>query len=199
MTTPSRPGITHAELMALPILRYGGPIHLVAGETDLRSAWNAIRRERVVGFDTETRPTFRRGQSYPPSLVQLATSKAVYLFQLASLTCSEVIADALGNAHLIKAGISVGHDLKQLGLSFPIQPVNMLELDAVAKRHGYPQTGVRNLAGIFLGGRITKSVQTSNWAQAHLTKTQQVYAATDAWICRELFLRFERQGLLSDN
>ena len=198
MTTPSRPGITHAELMALPILRYTGPIHLVDDETDLRSARHAIRHERVVGFDTETRPTFKKGQSHRPSLVQLAASKAVYLFQLARLDCSEVIADVLGNAHLVKAGISLGHDLKELGLSFPIQPTNMLELDAVAKRHGYPQTGVRNLAGIFLGGRITKGAQTSNWAQPHLTKAQQVYAATDAWVCRELFLRFERQGLLAE-
>ncbi len=84
------------------------------------------------------------------------------------------------------------------GLSFPIQPADMLELDAVAKRHDYPQIDVRNLAVIFLGSRITSGAQTSDWTQPHPTRAQQVYAATDAWVCRELFLRFERRGLLSE-
>jgi ribonuclease D len=176
--------------MALPILRYDGPIHLNPTHTD-------FRHERIVGFDTETRPTFRKGQSHPPSLVQIATARAVYLFQLARPDCHHVIAELLANSHIVKAGIALNRDLKELGQSFPIEPVNVIELDAVAKRNGFAQTGVRNLAGMFLGGRITKGAQTSNWAAPHLTKAQQTYAATDAWVCRELYLQFEQRGLFA--
>lgn len=185
--------IPHDELMQLPILHYDGPIHLVTTATELR----AIRHERVVGLDTETRPTFRKGQSHPPSLVQIATARAVYLLQLKSFDCSHALAEILGNAHIVKAGIALGRDLKELGQMFPVQPANIVELDTVAKRNGFEQTGVRNLAGMFLGGRITKGAQTSNWAQPKLTAAQLRYAATDAWVCRELYLRFESLGLLT--
>jgi ribonuclease D len=187
--------ISHAELMALPIVRYDGPIHLNAPPADLH---RALRHEHVVGFDTETRPTFRKGQSqHPPCLVQIATAHAVYLFQLARHDCHHAIADLLANTHVVKAGIALNRDIKELGRLFPILPANVIELDTVAKRNGYGQTGVRNLSGIFLGGRITKGAQTSNWAAPRLTKSQLQYAATDAWVCRELYLKFEKLGLLT--
>src|SRR5207247_871025 len=110
-----------------------------------------------------------KGQSHRPSLVQIATSRAAYLIQLARVDCSHALADILGDAHIVKAGIAVGRDIKDLGQMFPIVPANVVELDMIAKRRGYPQTGVRNLAGIFLGGRITKGARTSNWAQSNLT------------------------------
>jgi len=178
--------------MQLPILRYRGPIHLVSRDTDLRE----LRHESVVGFDTETRPTFRKGQSHPASLVQMATGKAVYLFQLAQLDSSRVLAETLANARIVKAGIALDRDLLELGKLFPVEPKNIVDLGTVAKKAGYEQTGVRNLTGLFLGGRITKSAQTSNWAQPHLTSSQLTYAATDAWVCRELYRRFEKLGLI---
>jgi len=183
--------------MQLPILRYEGPIHLVTTKADLAQARHAIRRERVVGFDTETRPTFKKGQSHAPALVQVATSRAVYLFQLAQLDCSLAVAEMLGNGQLVKAGISLAYDLSELRKLFPFEAANVVDLGEVAKRSGMQQTGARNLAGLFLGGRITKGAQTSNWAQPNLTAKQICYAATDAWVCRELYLRLEGLGLLT--
>ena len=183
--------------MQLPILRYEGPTHLVTTKADLAQARHAIRRERVVGFDTETRPTFKKGQSHAPALVQVATSRAVYLFQLAQLDCSPAVADVLGNGQLVKAGISLAYDLSELRKLFPFEAANVVDLGEVAKRSGMQQTGARNLAGLFLGGRITKGAQTSNWAQPNLTAKQVCYAATDAWVCRELYLRLEGLGLLT--
>jgi ribonuclease D len=182
--------------MQLPILRYDGPTHLVKTEDDLQRALQDIRRERVLGFDTETRPTFRKGQSHAPSLVQIATNKAVHLFQLAQLDCSHALAGVFGNAQLIKAGVALSRDLSELQKLFSFEPANIVDLGDIAKRRGLQQTGLRNLSGIFLGGRITKGSQTSNWAQQVLTRTQLRYAATDAWACRELYLRFESLGLL---
>lgn len=182
--------------MQLPILRYDGPIHLVKTDAELHHALREIRRERVVGFDTETRPTFKKGQSHAPALVQIAASRAVYLFQLAQMDFSHALAEAFGNAQLIKAGIALDRDLIDLRKLFPLEAKSFLDLGDVAKHRGMKQTGVRNLAGLFLGDRITKSMQTSNWAQPRLTEKQIRYAATDAWVCRELYLRFEKLGLL---
>jgi ribonuclease D len=194
-TAASRqPNITHAELMALPILRYHGPIHLNAPLADFQ---RAVRHERVVGFDTETRPTFRKGQSHRPSVAQIAGSTAVYIFQLARLDSFDVLAELLANPHIVKAGIALDRDLIELKTLFPFEAKNVLDLGAVAQKAGYGQTGVRNLTGLFLKGRITKGAQTSNWAQPKLTSRQLTYAATDAWVCRELFLRFEGAGLLA--
>jgi len=182
--------------MQLPILRYRGPIHLVKTEADLQAARQALRHERVTGLDTETRPTFHKGQSHPPSLVQIAASKAVYLFPLARLDCSHVLTELLHNTHLTKVGIALDRDLFELQKLFLFEAKSVVDLGLIAKKAGYEQTGVRNLAGLFLHGRITKGAQTSNWAQPTLSDRQLCYAATDAWVCRELYLRFEKFALL---
>ncbi len=192
----SRRTIPHEELMQLPIVRYRGAIHFIETEDGLRRALQEIRSERVVGFDTETRPTFRKGQLHAPSLVQLATGHAVHLFPLARQDFSQPLAEVFGNAQIIKAGVALGRDLLELQKLFTFTPANVVDLGDIAKRRGMAQTGLRNLTGLFLGGRITKGPQTSNWSQPTLSPKQQLYAATDAWACRELYLRFESLGWL---
>jgi ribonuclease D len=188
--------IPHDELMQLPVLRYRGPIHFVKTEDELGRALQEIRSERVVGFDTETRPTFRKGQFHHPSLVQIATSHAVHLFPLAQMDFSHALAEVFGSAQIIKAGVALARDLSELQKLFPFKVENVVDLGDIAKRRGMAQTGLRNLTGLFLGGRITKGPQTSNWAQPNLSPKQQLYAATDAWACRELYLRFDSFGWL---
>ena len=194
-TIPRR-SIAHEELMQLPILRYRGPVHLVATAADMAHALHDLRRERVAGFDTETRPVFQKGHAHQPSLVQLATSRAVYLFQLSRLDCAAALVEVLGNPRLVKTGVALGRDLQELQRLYPFLPANLLDLGDVAKRQGLDQTGVRNLVGLFLGGRITKGARTSNWARPDLSPAQLDYATTDAWVCRELYLRFEQLGWL---
>ena len=176
--------------MQLPILRYDGPLHLCTTAADLVAAANVIRHERVIGFDTEARPTFRKGPAHPPCLVQVATSTAVYLFQLQRLDCAPVLTAIFENAQICKAGIAIGRDLSELQKLFQFQPTGILDLGDVAKKNGLEQTGIRNLAGLFLHARITKGAQTSNWAAPELSAKQLTYAATDAWVCRELYLKF---------
>jgi ribonuclease D len=177
--------------MRLPILQYDGSICLVATATESQRALREIQRERVVGFDTEARPAFRRGQAHAPALVQIAGAGCVYLFQLARLGNCQALAELLSNARLIKAGLALDRDLAELQKMFRFHAASMVDLSSVAKHHGLKQTGLRNLAGLFLGGRITKGAQTSNWAAKRLSQKQICYAATDAWVCRELYLRFE--------
>jgi len=183
--------------MQLPILRYDGPLHVCTTATDLVTAADAIRLERVIGFDTESRPTFRKGPAHPPCLVQVATATAVYLFQLNRLNCTTVLTEIFENPQIRKVGIAIGRDLSELQKLFPFQSTGVLDLGDVAKKNGLEQTGIRNLAGLFLHRRITKGAQTSNWAAPELSPKQLTYAATDAWICRELYLKFEGFGWLT--
>ena len=188
--------ISKEQMADLPIRRYAGQVRLVASPHDLEQALTDLRQERVVGLDTETRPAFRKGESHLPCLVQVATARAVYLFQFRGQNVFPVLAEMFAESRLVKTGVGLAHDLRQLKLVFPFEEKNLVDLGVVARRCGLEQSGVRNLAGIFLGFRIPKGNSTSNWAARHLSPAQITYAATDAWACRELFLRFEELGLL---
>ena len=175
----------------LPIRRYEGSVHVVAGHRDLRHAMQDIVQESVIGFDTETRPAFRPGESYLPSLVQFATASAVYLLQVQQQDFFGAMREILSSEKIIKVGVSVTDDIRTLKKLFEFDERSVVDLGKIAKRHGLKQTGVRNLAGIFLGTRIPKGTKTTNWAARRLTPQQIAYAATDAWACRELYLRFK--------
>ena len=188
-------GISRDAINDLPIRRYEGELRLVETPADLEHAAADFAGERVVGFDTETRPAFRVGQHYPPALAQVATARAVYLFPLARLDASAVLAGLLGSA-TVKAGVGLADDLRQLRPMFDFNPAAIVDLGSVARRHGLERSGVRALAGLFLGIRIPKGIKTSNWAAQRLSSAQIAYAATDAWACREIYLKFEALRLL---
>lgn len=188
--------LTPEEIARLPIRKYEGPVQLVASERELERAAPAILREKVVGLDTETRPAFVKGQSYLPSLVQVAASSAVYLFPLRNPGLFGALSGILESAEVVKAGIGLADDLKGLKKIFPFEPRNTLDLSAVARAEGFQQSGVRALAARLLGFRVTKGLATSNWAKSHLSSKQIAYAATDAWVCREIYLSFQRLGFL---
>ncbi len=183
--------ISREEMNQLPIRRYEGSVYVVARHPDLQHAMQDILQESVVGFDTEARPAFSPGESYPPSLVQFATASAVYLLQVQQQNLLGAMAEVLSSEKVIKVGVSVADDIRNLKKLFEFDERSVVDLGKVAKRHGLKQTGVRNLAGIFLGARIPKGAKTTNWAVRRLTPQQIAYAATDAWACRELYLRFK--------
>lgn len=188
--------ISREEIVDLPIRRYEGEVRLVDSPQELERAMGDILQETVVGLDTETRPAFRKGESYPPCLVQVATARAVYLFLLQRVDCAAALAELLAAPGIVKAGVGLAEDLRQLERLFPFTLTATAELGAMARRHGTEQTGLRNLAAIFLGFRIPKGKRTSNWAAPRLSRAQIGYAAMDAWACRELFLRFKGLGLV---
>jgi ribonuclease D len=191
-----RRSITREAVNELPIRRYEGEVRLVSGTQELERALEDLHGEAVVGFDTETRPAFRKGESFPPSLAQLATARAVYLFQLRAQDFSGPLAGVLASPAIVKAGVSVADDLKQLKKVFPFEEQAVVDVGLAAKRRGLQQSGVRNLAALFLGFRIPKGAKTTNWAAPRLSPQQIQYAATDAWACRELYLKFKALGFL---
>jgi ribonuclease D len=181
--------ISREELASLPIRRYEGEVRLIESAGRLEHEAEAIRRESVLGFDTETRPAFRKGESYPPSLVQLAGEAVVWIFPLQRFDCSTTLKAIFEDSLLIKAGIGVADDLRQMKKVFAFEDANVVDVGALARRQGVEQTGLRNLAGIMLGYRIPKGSRTSNWGAARLTPQQIAYAAMDAWAARALYLR----------
>jgi len=188
--------ISREEINALPIRRYEGEVRVVSAAHDAAQALADILEETVVGFDTETRPAFRVGESYPPSLAQVATARAVYLFQVRHRELAAAVAQMLASEHVVKAGIGLADDIKAMKKLVEFAGKSIVDLGAVATRHGLKQTGVRNLTGLFLGFRIPKGTKTSNWARPRLTPQQIAYAATDAWACRELYVRFRTLGIV---
>jgi ribonuclease D len=188
--------ISREDVNALPIRRWEGETRVVSSAKEAAAALAEIREETVVGFDTETRPAFRPGESYPPSLAQFATARAVYLFQVRDRAVAVAAAEVLASEHIVKAGVSVADDLKALKKIVEFAEKSVVDVGTVAKRNGHQQSGVRNLVALFLGFRIPKGTKTSNWSRPRLTPQQVTYAATDAWACRELYVLFRSRGML---
>jgi ribonuclease D len=188
--------ISRDEINALPIRRWEGEVRVVASAEEAARALAEIRDEPVTGFDTETRPAFKPGESYLPSLAQIATARAVYLFRLGSREMAAAVAEVLAAEPIVKAGVGLADDLKALKKVIEFTEKSTVDLGEAAMRRGLKQTGVRSLAAIFLGFRVPKGSKTSNWARARLTPQQVAYAATDAWACRELYVRFRTLGFV---
>lgn len=191
-----RRALSREEINALPIRRYDGPLCLVESPRELERAAAELSLERLVGFDTETRPAFRPGERYPPALVQAAGARTVYLFPLRLQDTHPVVAALLAAKTTCKVGVGLADDMRALKQLVAFEPRTLVDLGAVARRHGLEKSSVRALAALFLGIRIPKGSKTSNWAVARLSPQQITYAATDAWVCRELYLRFSALGLL---
>jgi ribonuclease D len=196
---PVRRAISREELANLPVRRYEGEVRLVATPADVQEAAADMLAESVVGFDTETRPSFLKGEYHLPCLVQVATASRVYLFPLRARHAFEDIAALLCARHIAKAGVALAYDLRELKHVFAFRQEGVVDLGAVARRCGVRQTGVRNLAAMFLGYRVPKGASTTNWARPRLSAAQVAYAATDAWVCRQLYLCFQRLGLLPES
>ena len=187
--------VSREEVNALPIRRYEGPVSVIAAPHEVAGAMDDSLQETLVGFDTETRPAFRPGESYLPSLAQVATARAVYLFQVRDPAVAAAVARMLAEERIVKAGVGMADDLKSLRKVVAFTEKSIADVGAMAQRHGLKQSGVRNLAGLFLGFRIPKGTKTSNWSRPTLSEQQIVYAATDAWACRQLYLRLKELGM----
>ena len=181
--------LSRDDINAMPIDRYHGPVTVARDPETVAEACHTLSQEKVLGFDTETRPSFRKGESYDPSLIQLAGAKRVYLFPLPHGRVPDPLKRLLGNPDIIKAGVALDFDLKQLKAMDDFEPAGFVTLEPMARALRIKNQGLRGLAAALLGFRISKRAQCSNWSRTELTDAQIIYAATDAWISRELYLK----------
>ena len=181
--------ITKEEINQLPIARFEGEIIIVNTPELLQSALDQLEQEKILGFDTETRPAFKKGVSYDPSLIQLCGENQAFLIQIKQSGFSDRLIALLSNKDIIKAGVAIKYDLKKLRELRDFEPEGFIELANLAKDLGYESLGLRSLSAAVFGFRITKSASTSNWAAEKLNNKQIHYAATDAWVGRMLYCK----------
>lgn len=188
--------ITKAEINELPMRQYEGPIHLCKTADEAETAARKLLKETLLGFDTETRPAFRKGESYDPSLLQLATENEVYLIQIQQSGLTPTLLQVLSSPNIVKAGVAIDRDVSELQAMAHFEPGGFVELANCAKDARIKNLGLRGLTAILFGFRISKKEQVSNWARKELTESQQAYAATDAWLGRLIYLEFHRAGFI---
>jgi ribonuclease D len=184
--------ISKAKLQNLPIKFYEGTIHFINTEEEAQRAMAEIMRENIIGFDTESKPAFSKGEKYLPSIVQIATPKGAYIFQLAKIRQLQFLKPIFECESLLKVGIAIHDDVLKLRDIEDFRPINFLDISDLTKVLDIKQTGLRNLAGIFLKCRISKISQVTDWSQENLSTRQLIYAATDAWISRDLYLEVKK-------
>ena len=191
-----RPGfdrrMSKDEINTCPIARWTGPVHVVRTKDELIAARHKLAGQNLLGFDTETRSAHTRGESYPPSLLQLAGESEVFLFQLKYLGLTEPLCQILADPAVIKAGVSVEYDLRELQKLSPFKPAGFVDLGDRARKAGIKNLGLRGLSAVLLGFRISKGMKVSNWAKDELSPQQIQYAATDAWVGRRLYLALKQ-------
>lgn len=171
----------------LPILRYSGRITVVDSESKLNSMCDFLVDHELIGFDTESRPAFRKGVSYPVALVQLSTQTDAYVIQLKKTGLSDRLLGIFENQSIAKIGIGLMDDIKKLKQLAVFENRNFIDLSDMAASKGIVQTGLRALSARYLNYRISKAAQKSNWALDQLSDKQLNYAATDAWASLQLY------------
>ncbi|HYC84526.1 MAG TPA: 3'-5' exonuclease [Chryseosolibacter sp.] len=183
--------ITPEEINTLPLKVFDGKTSVISDAAKLPKVMREVEKHEVVGFDTETRPSFKKGQIYQVSLLQLAIPGKVFLVRVNHTGVTEEIAKFFENEKVIKAGVGIRDDLKALQKHRDFLPVNCYDLSTIAKQAGLQVESVKKLTALLLGFRISKGAQTSNWEASTFTQKQIEYAATDAWVCLELFFKLK--------
>lgn len=191
MTDVYRPNITSEEILALPLCAYEGEVVCV----DSMEKYNAVKDELFLetlwGFDTETKPTFKKGASNNKNvaLLQLSSREKTYIFRLSIIGLPQELKDFLSSDRFTKIGLSSRDDIKGLQKMSMFEPAGFIDLQSIAPNYGIEEKGLRKMAAIVLGYRISKSQQLSNWEAEVLTEKQISYAATDSWVTREIYVR----------
>lgn len=182
-----RNSIDKEEINKLEMLKFQGNIHLITDVEEAIKVAKKLSSESILGFDTETRPSFKKGESYDVALLQLSTENDAYLFRLNKFKFPQEIADLLADKKIVKAGVAVRDDIKSLQKLLPFKEESFCELADFAKELEVKNFGLRALCAIFLNYRLSKRAKITNWEQPQLTQAQIHYAACDAWVGLQIY------------
>lgn len=186
--------ITKEDIQALPLLGFEGKIHTLNTEEECDKVVERLMKYDTLGFDTEKKPTFVKGEYNHTAMVQLSTMDEAYLFRLNLMGYPTSLFELMADNSILKLGISIDDDLKDLNKARKFKPKNFTDLNDVMRDMGIKHMGVKKLAAIVLESRISKNQQVSNWEADILTQAQRKYAATDAWICLAIHNKLKDKG-----
>ncbi len=173
------------------VLSFTGQIHLIASNEELKAAASGLSSAKVLGFDTETKPSYVKGRVFKVALLQLATNSDAYLIRLHKVSQFQLLVDIFENPEVVKAGVAIRDDLKALQKIFKFNPQGFIELQTVAKEKGLTKFGLKGMTEEVLQGTVNKKAKMTNWERQVLTEEQLSYAATDAWIGLKLFEKLQ--------
>lgn len=171
------------EIGALPVASFEGRIIIVQSETESDKAVRYLLSQQILGIDTETRPSFRKGQTHQVALLQVSTVDTCFLFRLNMIGITESIKRLLEDCSVIKVGLSLKDDMHQLSKRADFTPGMFIELQHEVKKMGIKDMSLQKIYANLFSKRISKGQQLSNWEADTLTPQQKAYAATDAWAC----------------
>lgn len=186
-----RESITPEEIECLDLISFPGEIEIITEEGErFDAAIRDLASQRMIGFDTETKPVFQpHAPRCPTALLQLSSEETSYLFRLHTLGLPKSLADILASKSITKVGAAVTDDVRGLQHYTRFEPARFMDLQRFAELYGIKDKSVKKLSAIILGRRVSKAQQLSNWEAQQLSWPQQLYAATDAWICLVMYKR----------
>jgi 3'-5' exonuclease domain protein len=176
----------------LPIAQTDCQIELIDSPDEVDKAVKYLLRSKVVGFDTESKPSFTKGKSNKIALMQISTQKRCFLFRLQMIGKNQRLKEFLENENIKKIGVAIHGDLRNLRVWSKFEPKNFVDLQNIVGDYGIEELGLQKIYAIVFGKKISKSQQLSNWEAKILNRAQQVYAATDAWACRQIYLKLTK-------
>lgn len=179
--------IDNEQLDLLPMLQFEGNIVLIDKPEMVSSAIQYLMNHPILGFDTETKPNFRKGEMNNVCLLQLATNDIAFIFRLNKIGMPNELLSLLSSTKVKKIGVAIHDDLRQLARNRKFIPEGFLDLQTIGANFGVQEKGLKKMTAIVLGGRISKSQRTSNWELEELSQQQLLYAATDAWVCLRIY------------
>jgi len=179
--------INKEELAGLPLISYDGAISLIDSAAEAHAAIRVLRKEKIVGFDTETRPSFHKGRLHKVALMQIATADRCFLFRLNKIGICAELKDFLEDAAVNKVGLSVHDDFGVLRRSCEMSPRGFIDLQDMVKQYRITDISLQKIYAIIFGERISKSQRLTNWEAETLSPAQQAYAALDAWACLKIY------------
>ncbi|MCC8070767.1 MAG: 3'-5' exonuclease domain-containing protein 2 [Bacteroidales bacterium] len=190
-TNPSLPiqhFITKEQLATLPLVTFPGRITVIETHDSAVEALQALNTEAVVGFDTETKPSFRKGAPNKMSLIQLSTLDHCYLFRINKTGFIDELAAFMLDQSVLKIGLSIKDDFYVLHRSVDIEPQGFIDLQSYVREFNISDSSLQKIYALLFRGRISKGQRLSNWEAPELTEHQQIYAAIDAWACLRIYL-----------
>lgn len=179
--------INKEDLKELPKAAFEGRIYVIQTEEGAEKAVNYLLSQPVVGIDSETRPSFSKGQSHKVALLQVCSEECCFLFRLNHIGLSRSLIKLLEDTSVIKVGLSLKDDFFVLRKRAPFNPQGCVELQQYVRELGIEDMSLQKIYAILFGKKISKSQQLSNWESDVLTDPQKLYAATDAWACLHIY------------